>query len=99
MEGSNKTVCNQNAILGYYMMMADIIANLQTAYDKASELLAVFDVCYLGEARDEVMTFLENLPLHIDRLELLYGKLLEFTVATAQTFLTNDALMKQNMEG
>lgn len=96
---SGKTVCDQEAMVGFYLMLADIVQNLQTAYEKAESLAGTFNDCYLGDARDEVMTFLENLPLHIYRLELLYSKLAEFIATTAQSLHDNDMKMTEKMEG
>lgn len=45
------------------------------------------------------MTFLENLPLHIYRLELLYSKLAGFIATTAQSLHDNDMKMAEKMEG
>lgn len=98
-EKEGKTVCDQGAMLGYYLMLVDIIINLQEGYEKAATLQNVFDSSYQGEAKEEIMIFLESLPLHMYRLSLMYCKLAEFTTTTAESFLNNDAAMADKMEG
>lgn len=99
MGDSKKLVCDQESMWGYYIMLADIWKNLDDIHQKAAGLAADFDNCYMGDARDEVMTFLENLPLHIYRLEIFYNKLMDYIAITAQTALYNDVTMARKMEG
>lgn len=98
-KNEGKTVCDQGAMLGYWLMLTDIIMNLQEGYEKAAGLKDIFDGCYQGEAKEEVMIFLESLPLHIYRLSLMYSKLAEFTSTTAESLFNNDTAMAENMEG
>lgn len=94
----SKTVCSQSEMVMAFVDLASIVGTLQDAYEKASELLGSFTADYEGEAADEVEIFLENLPVHIKRLMLLYYKMEQFILVTAQSFQTNDARMVQNME-
>lgn len=98
MEDENDTICDQDAMLGYWFMLADITANLNEAYEKATLLLGEFDEAYEGDAKEEVDIFLTNLPRHIYRLELFYTKMMEFIYVTAESLLQNDAAMTENME-
>lgn len=94
-----KLACDQQAMFGFYLMLMDIVANLNTAYEKAVSAQATFALGYIGEATAEVDLFLQSLPLHIYRLEILYSKLMEFIYVTADSILKNDIKMKENMEG
>ena len=58
-----------------------------------------FEECYDGDAKAEVLMFLESLPLHIYRLTLLYSKLGDFVTITAQSLFNSDIGMVNNMEG
>lgn len=93
----SKTVWNQSEMLKAFFELAAIVGTLQDAYDKASKLPEIFTGAYEGRAADEVKMFLENLPVHINRLTLLYHKLELFIMMTSQSFQTNDARMAQNM--
>ena len=98
MEDENRTICDQDAMMGYWFMLADIIANLNEAYEKADLLLGEFDEAYDGDAKEEVDIFLTSLPRHIYRLELFYTKMMEFIQVTAESLLQNDITMTENME-
>ena len=94
----SKTVCSQMAMLLSATKLEYVMAALQDAYDKASTLAESFTADYEGEAVDEVRMFLESLPVHLNRLLLLYYKMEQFILVTAQSFQTNDTTMVQNME-
>ena len=93
------TVCNQDAMGGVALMLLAISAQLQEAYDKANEIYINFQEIYEGEAYSEINMFLENLPKHIYRLEILYTKMMQFIMMTAQSLAESDAQMVANMEG
>mgnify|MGYP003297702677 CR=1 FL=1 len=99
MQNGNMTGCNQNAMLGYYLIILGIVGSLQGAYERATTLAADFEECYDGDAKAEVLMFLESLPLHIYRLTLLYSKLGDFVTITAQSLFNSDIGMVNNMEG
>lgn len=92
------TQCDQEAMLGYWFMLAGIITDLNEAYEKADSLLEKFDEAYEGEAKEEADIFLTNMPRHIYRLEMFYAKMMEFIQTTAESLLQNDIAMTENME-
>lgn len=98
MGDDNSTKCDQEAMLGYWFMLADIITNLNEAYEKADSLLTKFDEAYEGDAKEEVDIFLTSMPRHIYRLELFYTKMMEFIQMTAESLFQNDTAMSANME-
>ena len=98
MAHKKETKCNQNAMVGFYLMLADMVQNLNTAYEAAQSAFVIFDEGYEGDAKEEVNIFLANLPLHIYRLEIFYSKLMEFIAVTAESLLRNDEAMTRNME-
>lgn len=99
MEENTNLACDQEAMFGFYLMLMDIVTNLNTAYEKAISTQASFAKGYMGEAYPEIDLFLQSLPLHIYRLEVFYSKLMEFIYVTADSILKNDIKMKENMEG
>lgn len=94
----NLSKCEQEAMMGYWFMLADIITNLNEAYEKAEKLTGEMEECYEGEASEEAAVFLSSLPCHIYRLALFYEKLMEFVVKTAESLFQSDAMMAANME-
>lgn len=99
MGNDEKTTCNQEAMLGFYLMLSDMVINLNEAYQKVCEAKMTFETCYSGDAQKEIELFLSSLPAHINRLAIFYSKLMEFIYATAESLLQNDIKMAQNMEG
>lgn len=94
-----KTVCNLNVMLGTYQELSNIQTVLFGAYEQAETLAADFSESYEGEATEEVVRFLESLPMHIYRLALLYGKMAQFVFMTANSFMLNDQTMADKLEG
>lgn len=94
-----KTVCDPVALGDAYLELTNIQTALYGAYEQASTLAADFSEGYEGEAKDEVMLFLESLPMHIYRLSLFYGKMAQFLIMTYQSFMTNDRTMAGKLEG
>lgn len=92
-----KTVCNLCAMLGAFMELSNIQAALFEAYKQAAALEADFEKSYEGEAKIEVMTFLEYLPLHIFKLALFYGKMAQYVTVTSMSFESNDQAMADKL--
>lgn len=94
-----KTVCNLNVMLATYLELSSIQAVLFGAYEQTETLAADFSESYEGEATEEVVCFLENLPIHIFRLALFYGKMAQFISMTADSFMSSDQAMADKLEG
>ena len=94
-----KTVCDLVALWDAYNELTNIQTTLYEAYEQVSTLATDFSESYEGEAKDEVVLFLENLPIHIYRLSLFYGKMAQFIYMTRQSFMTNDQTMANKLEG
>jgi hypothetical protein len=86
------TVCDQPSMLGITIMLADIMQQLQNAKETIAD-------SYEGEAKEEMELFFGSLPMHIERLTLFYGKMEEYVWTTAESFMKNDRMMCENMEG
>lgn len=95
----NKTVCNLSAMFGAYMELTNIQTALFGAYEQAAALTAEFSESYEGEAKEEVVIFLENLPMHIYKLALFYGKMAQYVVMTCMSFEANDQAMADKLGG
>ncbi|MCM1155916.1 MAG: hypothetical protein NC314_04350 [Roseburia sp.] len=93
------TVCNLETMFSSYMELTSIQTALYEAYEQAATLATDFSESYEGEAKDEVVLFLENLPLHIYKLSLFYGKMAQFVSMTGMSFMTNDQIMAGRLEG
>lgn len=94
-----KTVCNLNVMLGAYQELTNIQTDLFEAYERAVTLAADFSESYEGEAKEEVVLFLDNLPIHIFKLSLFYGKMAQFVYMTKMSFMSNDQTMADKLEG
>ena len=97
-ETKDMTVCDQEVMVGLYLMLLDVVMNLQTAKEKAEEAAGKLAWAYEGEAKAEMEMFFTSLPIHINRLSLFYSKMMEYIMATAQSFMSNDINMSTNME-
>ncbi len=97
-EENKKLVCDQEAMAAYCLVLMGIIGELEAAAQMTAELQNLFETCYEGDAKEEVMIFLTNLTTHLQRLELFYSKITEFMAATAQALLNDDLKMSANME-
>ena len=79
------------------------LSNIQTAlfgaYEQAAALATEFSESYEGEAKEEVVSFLENLPIHIYKLALFYGKMAQYVFVAKLSFETNDQTMADKLEG
>ncbi len=98
-EIKDMTVCDQGVMIALYFMLLDIVANLQIAREKTDEAAGKLAWAYEGEAKAEMEMFFSSLSIHINRLSLFYSKMMEYIMATAQSFQTNDITMSANMEG
>lgn len=94
-----KTVCNLNVMLEAFLELTNIQTVLYGAYEQMENLATDFSESYEGEATEEVVCFLENLPIHIFRLALFYGKMAQFVCKTANSFMSNDQTMADKLEG
>ena len=94
-----KTVFDLIAMAGAYQELSNIQTALYGAYEQASTLATDFSESYEGKAKDEVVLFLESLPIHIYRLSLFYGKMAQFIYMTRLSFMTNDQIMADKLEG
>lgn len=95
----NKTVCNLNIMFGAFMELSNIQTALFGAYEQAAALSAEFSESYEGEAKEEVVAFLENLPIHIYKLALFYGKMAQYVTMTCMSFEANDQDMADKLGG
>lgn len=94
-----RTVCDLSMMGGAYIELTNIQTALFGAYEQAATLAGDFSESYEGEARDEVVLFLEKLPLHIYKLSLFYGKMAQFVITTSISFASNDQTMAEKLEG
>lgn len=93
----SKTVCNSTEMSNAVAELQLAMAALVDAFERASTLSVRFAADYEGEATGEVIVFLNNLPIHISRLIMLYDKMAQFILVTIQAFQVSDTLMVQNM--
>lgn len=98
-ETKDMTVCDPGVMIALYFMLLDIVANLQSAREKVDEVTGKLAWAYEGEAKPEMELFFSNLSIHLNRLSLFYSKMMDYIMATAQSFQTNDTTMSTNMEG
>ena len=87
------TVCDHEVIKAMYMELTEIIKELFLAYSDSLSLADDFSEGYEGEAKEEVAAFLQNLPTHLYRLGLFYGKMAQFLDTMNLSFETNDRVM------
>lgn len=94
-----KTTCNCGVMEEAFMELSNIQTALYGAYEQAAALAADFSESYEGEAKEEVVTFLNNLPMHIYKLALFYGKMAQYVFVTKMSFELNDQTMADKLEG
>lgn len=92
------TVCSHTVMQEAVHTLGSMEDSLFSAYEMTQTLLAEFTASYEGDAKEEVSAFLENLPLHIYKLRLLYNKMSGFVQATDSSFQSNDKSMTDSME-
>jgi len=92
-----KTVCDSSAMSGACMELSSIQETLFKAYEQAAVLAEEFKGDYEGEAEIEVVTFLEYLPVHIQKLALFYGKMAQYVIVTSMSFEANDQIMADKL--
>lgn len=97
-KGQATTVCNHTVMEEAAQTLGSMEESLLSAYEMVQPLLADFLESYEGDAQGEVGLFLENLPLHIYKLNMLYNKMAGFVQATDKSFQQNDKDMTDNME-
>lgn len=96
-DNNRKSTCDPQAMTEFDATLREIDELLEEAKRKASRLFSEFDSAYEGEAKEEVLLFLNNLPKHIYRLQILYKKQDDFVCMTMQSFLQNDKEMVDKM--
>lgn len=94
-----KTVCNSGVMLAIFTELSKIQTTLLEIREKAAALSAEFSESYEGEAKEEVVAFLENLPIHIYKLALFYGKMAQYVFVTKMSFDVNDQDMADKLGG
>lgn len=92
-----KTVCNHEAMMEAFTELSNIQTALFGAYEQAAALSADFSESYEGEAKEEVMIFLNNLPIHLYKLTLFYGKMAQYVYVTKMSFKTSDQTMADKL--
>ena len=97
-DNEKKLVCDQQSMVGFYLMLTDVVENLQQAYELAEANIQVFDGSYHGDAEVEIDMFLKSLPLHLYRLMIFYTKLMNYIATTAMSMYETDMQMTENME-
>ena len=95
----SKTVCNHTVMEGSCQTLVNMAMNLFLAYEMLQGLEAQFVESYEGEAMPEVAQFLQNLPLHINKLSLFYNKMAQYVQTANDSFKSNDQNMTKGMEG
>lgn len=91
------TVCNHEVIKAMHEELVAIVEELFLAYLISVTLADDFSEGYEGEAKEDVMTFLQNLPSHLYRLSLFYGKMAQFLDTMNLSLEANDQAMAGRM--
>lgn len=93
----NKTVCNYQTMFLSNSILSEIAERLAEAYQLTSGLSQEFQESYEGEAEEEVSLFLENLPKHLYKLSLFYGRMAQYVAVTTASFAVNDETLADKM--
>lgn len=96
---SNRTVCNTDMMWSACQQLMNIQEELLKSVEQAAALEEEFAESYEGEAKPEVLLFLQSLPVHIQKLAAFYYKMVQYVTITRMSFLLNDQTMADRLEG